>query len=190
MLCYNCCRKTAVCIGDQLLDFSVPELIQSQSTFSTDPEVLQICTGFTLCSSAGLAVGDCSAVMGLTSCMLCVQIYCVLCVLDYYLLNSQLWIQDWVRLCFGNLCVFWVLLTSGYHKLSANKDYLKFQPKSSMFSKKTNKKEALSELPIASFVSSKPRQHSIVFHNVPVILVIYVMYIQDTITMPMVKEYM
>ena len=30
-----CCRKTAVCIGDQLLDFSVPELVPSQSTFST-----------------------------------------------------------------------------------------------------------------------------------------------------------
>ena len=36
--CY-CCRKTVVCNGDQLLDFSVPELVRSQSTFSTDPEV-------------------------------------------------------------------------------------------------------------------------------------------------------
>ena len=51
-----CCRKTAVCNGDQLLDFSVPELVRSQSTFSTDPEVLQNCAGFTLCSSVGLAV--------------------------------------------------------------------------------------------------------------------------------------
>ena len=74
-----CCRETAVCIGDQLLDLSVPELVRSQSTF---PEVLQNCTSFTLCSSAGLADGVCSAVMGLTPCMLCVQIYCVLCVLD------------------------------------------------------------------------------------------------------------
>ena len=65
------CRKTAVCNGDQLLDFSVPELVRSQSTFSTDPEVLQNCAGFTLCSPAGLAVGECSVVMGL-------QIYCVL----------------------------------------------------------------------------------------------------------------
>ena len=86
----NCCRKTAVCNGDQLLDLSVSELVRSQSTFSTDPEVLQNCAGFTLCSSAGLAVGECSAVMSLTPCMLCVQICCVLCVLDYYLLNSQL----------------------------------------------------------------------------------------------------
>ena len=37
-------------------------------------------TGFTLCSSAGLAVGECFAVMGLTPCMLCVQIYCVACI--------------------------------------------------------------------------------------------------------------
>ena len=86
----NCCRKTAVCNRDQLLDFSVWQLVGSQSTFSTDPEVLQNCAGFTLCSSAGLAVDDCAAVMGFTPCMLCVQIYCVLCVLDYYLLNSQL----------------------------------------------------------------------------------------------------
>ena len=68
-----CCRMVAVCNGDQLLDFSVPELVQSQSAFSTDPEILQNCEGFTLCSSAGLAVGECSAVMGLTPCMLCVQ---------------------------------------------------------------------------------------------------------------------
>ena len=71
-----CCRKTAACNRDQLLDFSVPELVRSQSTFSTDLEVLQNCPGLTLCSSAGLA-GERSAVMGLTTCMLCVQIYCV-----------------------------------------------------------------------------------------------------------------
>ena len=96
-------------MGINCSDFSVPELVRSQSTFSTDPEVLQNCTGFTLCSSASPAVGECSAVMGLTPC-LCVQIFCVFCVLDYYLLNSQLWIQDWEGLCFGNLCVCWVLL--------------------------------------------------------------------------------
>ena len=82
MYCRSCCPKTAVCNGDQLLDFSVPELVRSQSTFSTDPEVLQNFAGFTLCSSAGLAVSECSAVMDLTPYMLCVQIYCVLCVLD------------------------------------------------------------------------------------------------------------
>ena len=54
----NCCRKTSVCIGDQLLDFSVPGLVRSQSTLRTDPEVVQNCAGFTLCSSAGLAVCD------------------------------------------------------------------------------------------------------------------------------------
>ena len=78
----NCC-KTAVCVGDQLLEFCVSELVRSQSTFSTDPEVLQNCAGFTLCSSAGLAVVQCSAVMGLIPCMFYVQIHCVLCVLDY-----------------------------------------------------------------------------------------------------------
>ena len=36
-----CCRKTAVCNGDQLLNFSVLELFGSQSMFSTDPEVLR-----------------------------------------------------------------------------------------------------------------------------------------------------
>ena len=70
----HCCRKRAVCNGDQLLNFSVPELVRSQSALSTDPEVLQNCPGFTLCTSAGLAVGECSAVMGITLCMLCVQI--------------------------------------------------------------------------------------------------------------------
>ena len=85
-----CCRKTAVCNGDQLLDFSVPERVRSQSTFSTDQEVLQNCAGFTLCSLAGLAVSKCSAGLGLTPCMLCVQIDCVLCVSENYLLNSQL----------------------------------------------------------------------------------------------------
>ena len=51
----NCCGKTAVCNGDQLLNCSVPEIVQSQLTFSMDPKVFQNCAGFTLCSSAGLA---------------------------------------------------------------------------------------------------------------------------------------
>ena len=85
-----CCRKTAVCNGDQLLDFSVPEFVRSQSTFSTDSKVLQNCAGFTLRSLVCLADGDCAAVLGFTSCILCVQIYCVFSVLDYYMLNSQL----------------------------------------------------------------------------------------------------
>ena len=56
-ICY-CCRN-----GNQLLDFSVPELVGSQSTFSTGPDVLHNYAGFTLCSSSGLAVRECSAVM-------------------------------------------------------------------------------------------------------------------------------
>ena len=60
LLFIHCCCKTAVCNGDQLLDFFVLELIPSQVTFSTDPEVpIQNC-----------------AVMGFTPCMLCA----VLCV--------------------------------------------------------------------------------------------------------------
>ena len=58
----------------------MPELVRSQSTFTTDPEITQNFAGFTLCSSTGLAVGECSVVMGLTPCMLCVQVYCVLCI--------------------------------------------------------------------------------------------------------------
>ena len=44
--------------------------------FSTYLEVLQNFAGFTLCSSAGLEVDECSAVMGLTPYMLCSQINC------------------------------------------------------------------------------------------------------------------
>ena len=49
--------------------------------FSTDPEVLQDCAGFTLCSSASLAAGKCSAIMGLTPCMHVVytDLLCVVC---------------------------------------------------------------------------------------------------------------
>ena len=86
--CYFfCCRKTAVCDGDQLLDFSIPEHLRSQSTFSTDLEILKNYAGYTLCSSAGSQSAECSAVIGFTPCMLCVQIYCALRVLDYAGIN-------------------------------------------------------------------------------------------------------
>ena len=71
----SCCCKTAVCIGDQLLDFYVPELVRSQSTFGTDLEVLQNCADFTLCSSAGPSVDNCSA-PGLT----CTNLLFVVCI--------------------------------------------------------------------------------------------------------------
>ena len=93
-----------------------------------------------LCSSVGLAVGECSTVMGLTRCMLCVQVYYVLCVLDYYLLNYQMWIQDWVGLCFGNLCVCWVLLRVWLPQLSTYIHYLNFQSQNNTFSKKLAQK--------------------------------------------------
>ena len=76
-----CCHKTAVRIGDQLLDFSAPELVWSQSSFSTDLEVPQNCTGFTLCCLAGLAVSECSAVMGFdTMHVVCTDLLCVVCI--------------------------------------------------------------------------------------------------------------
>ena len=101
-LIYFCCRKTTVCNEDQLLDFSVPELVRSQSTFCTDPEVLQNCAGFSYESSSRRMF--CRNGFD-TMHFALLQIYCVLCVLDYYLLNSYLCKQDWVGLCFGNLCV-------------------------------------------------------------------------------------
>ena len=86
-----CCRKTAVCNTDQLLDFSVPELVRSQSKFSTDPEVLQNCQVLH-CAVHESSSRRMFCSNGLTPCicMVCVLIYYVLCVLDYYLLNSQL----------------------------------------------------------------------------------------------------
>ena len=54
---------------------------------------------------------------------------------------------------------------SGCHKLSTYINYLNFQPKNSTFSKKLTQKYPKLEV-ISSFISSKPRQHSIVFHNV------------------------
>ena len=88
-----CCRKTAVCNGDQLLDFLYRNSFGANQSLALTH------------SSAGLAVGDYAAAMGFTTCMLCVQIYCVLCVLNYYLLNFQLRIQDCLILCFGNPCL-------------------------------------------------------------------------------------
>ena len=68
----NCCRKTEICNGDQLLDFSVPELVRSQSKFSTDQEVLQNC-----------AVSHCAVQQVLLFCSNRFDT-------NYYLLNSQL----------------------------------------------------------------------------------------------------
>ena len=45
-----------------------------------DPEILQNCAGFTLCSSAGLAVGECHPVMGLTMHVVCTDLKCVVCI--------------------------------------------------------------------------------------------------------------
>ena len=101
-------RKTAVCNnGDQFLDFSVPELVRSLSTFSTDPEVLQNCVGFALCSSAGPAVGECYVVMpnGFdTMHVVCTDLLCVVCIgllsAKFSTVNTGLG-----RPMLGNLCV-------------------------------------------------------------------------------------
>ena len=72
---YVCYRKTALCDGDLNTRFSVPELVRSQSTFSTYPEVRQNCMGFTLCSSAGLAARECD-----TMYVVCTDLLCVVCI--------------------------------------------------------------------------------------------------------------
>ena len=131
-------------IGDQLLDFSVPELVRSQSTFSTDSEVLQNCAGFTLYSSAGLAVSNCAAVMGLTVSrdsmhVVCTDLLlcCVYWIIISWILNCEsviLWLGGPMFL--ENSVAVEYFWGSGYHKLSTNIDYLNFQPKSSTFNKK------------------------------------------------------
>ena len=64
-----------------MFDFSVPDLVGNQSTSSTDPEVLQNCAGFTLCSSAGLAVGECSNSNGFdTMHVVSTDLKCVVCI--------------------------------------------------------------------------------------------------------------
>ena len=66
---------------DQLLDFSVPELVLSQSTFSTDREVLQNCAGFTLCSLAGLSTRRMFCSNGFdTMHVVCIDLLCILCI--------------------------------------------------------------------------------------------------------------
>ena len=63
------------------------------------------------------------AVMGLTPCMLCVQICRILCVLDYYLLNSQLWMGQAYVLESSRLeSLFYFQITS-WLRISWNKTY-------------------------------------------------------------------
>ena len=92
--------------------------------FSADPEVLQNCAGFTLCSSAGLAVRDCSALMGLTPCILCVQITVCCCIgllsVEFLTVNTGLgrpmfWKP--LRLLSTVLMRVWLPQTINLHKL-------------------------------------------------------------------------
>ena len=84
----HCCHKTAVCDGDQWLDFSVPKLVWSQSTLTWKPfRIAQVhivqfngSSSRRLCCSVGFEIMH-------VVCADPVQIYFVL---DYYILNSQL----------------------------------------------------------------------------------------------------
>ena len=193
------------CNGDQLFDFSVPELVQSTSTFSTDPEVLQNCAGFTLCSSADLggykmeksgqpdgnrhskspvrmrqrgllfSISRSASSRRMfcsngfdTMYVVCTDSLCVVCSgllsAEFSTVNTELG-----RPMFGKrMCLFSTpegLAAINYHLLDR---LLKFSTQKWHIQQKINPKmlEALSELLISSFISSKPRQHSIVFHNV------------------------
>ena len=71
----------AVCNGDQLLDFSVPELVRSQSTFSTDPEVLQNCAYFTFVQFSGSSSRRMLCRNGFdTMHAVCTDLLCVVCI--------------------------------------------------------------------------------------------------------------
>ena len=115
--------------------------------------------GFTLCSSAGLAVGSngfdtMHVVCTDWSCVVCIGLSAEFSAVNTGLGRPMFWKPVSVEYSWG----------SGYHKLSTDKNYLHFQHKSRTFSRKISK--ALSELLISSFISSKPGQHSIVFHNI------------------------
>ena len=98
--------------------------------------------------------------------MLCVQIYCELRV--FGLLSDEL---STVNTGLGR-SMFWKRLSLlNTPEGMATTNYQSFTPKVA-HSVKSNPKvsEALSELLISSFISSKPRQHSVVFHNVLVVM--------------------
>ena len=106
---YNLVTKTIAVVRQQFVlgincsTFLYRNSFRANQRLANTRKSFRICIGFTLCSLAGLAAGECSTVMGLTPCMLCVHIYCVLCVVC---IESQLWIQDWVGLLFWKpLCL-------------------------------------------------------------------------------------
>ena len=66
--------------GGDDIKFSI-ELVWSQSTFSTDPKVLQNFAGFTLCSSAGLEVGNVLQCDGFDNMLVvCTDLLCDACI--------------------------------------------------------------------------------------------------------------
>ena len=81
-----------------MLDFSVPELVRSQSTFSTDPEVLENCAGFTLLigsSSLPMFFSDGFDTMH----VVCTDLLCVACI---GLLSAEF---STVKTGLGSLCL-------------------------------------------------------------------------------------
>ena len=157
-------RQQFVIIGDQLLDFSEPEHFRSQSSFGTDPKVLQNCAGFTLCGLAGLAVEKCSAVIGLTPCMLCTDL---LRVVSIGFLSAEFSTENTGL----GRHIFWKPVSvqyswrPGYHKLSIYIDYINFQPKSITFSNKLTQKIRSFKWTVY-FIFHILKSHGIVFHNV------------------------
>ena len=124
-----------------MLDFSLPELDRSQSTFSTDPEVLQNCAGFTLRKISGSSKWRmfCSNRFDIMH-VVCTDLLSVVCIgllsAEFSTVNTGLG-----RLIFWKTSVsFEYSRRSGYHKLSTYIDYLNFQPKSSTFSKTLTRK--------------------------------------------------
>ena len=61
-----------------MLDFSVPEFVRSQSTFSTDPEVLQNWAGFTISGSSCQRL--CCSDGFNTMHVVCTDLLCVVCI--------------------------------------------------------------------------------------------------------------
>ena len=78
----NCCRnRQQFVLGINCWIFSVLEFVRSQSTFSTDPKVLQNCAGSTLCSSAGLSTRRMLCSNGFdTMHVMCTDLLCVVCI--------------------------------------------------------------------------------------------------------------
>ena len=72
--CY-CCRKTAVCNGDNRSIFLYQNLFGANQRFALSRKSFRIAQVSHCAVQLGLAIGDCAnvAVLGFTPCMLCVK---------------------------------------------------------------------------------------------------------------------